>query len=85
MTLSEACRILNVRPPQGGKSDMDLVMERFKRLYDVNEPDNGGSFYLQSKVLRARERIEAEVRRGEEEAEKEAELANGWRPRLFRP
>ncbi|KAF8249419.1 protein transporter [Wilcoxina mikolae CBS 423.85] len=83
LTLSEACRILNVKPPQGGKTDMDIVMERFKSLYDVNEPDNGGSFYLQSKILRARERIEAEVRKAEEEAEQE-EIQTGWKPKLFR-
>jgi len=39
-------------------------MERFKQLYDVNEPGKGGSFYLQSKILRAKERIESEVREG---------------------
>lgn len=36
-------------------------MERFKKLFDQNDPNKGGSFYLQSKILRARERIEAEV------------------------
>ncbi|KAI5791297.1 cochaperone Pam16 [Pyronema domesticum] len=83
MTLSEACQILNVKPLQDGKTDMEIVMNRFKRLYDVNDPEAGGSFYLQSKVLRARERIEAEVRKKEEEEEREEELQGGWRPRLF--
>ena len=32
----------------GGKTDMTSVMDRFKKLYDTNEPKNGGSFYLQS-------------------------------------
>ncbi|KAK8066516.1 mitochondrial import inner membrane translocase subunit tim-16 [Apiospora hydei] len=62
MTLDEACKILNVKPPQGGKANIEEVMDRFKRLFDANDPQKGGSFYLQSKVLRARERIEAEVR-----------------------
>jgi import inner membrane translocase subunit TIM16 len=84
LTLSEACRILNVKPPQLGKMDMEIVMERFKRLFDANEPENGGSFYLQSKILRARERIEVEVRDAEEKAERERELEKGWKPRLFR-
>lgn len=59
-------------------------MERFKKLFDANEPKNGGSFYLQSKVLRARERIEAEV---EAAAEKEARaevLEKGWKPKLYK-
>ena len=41
---------------------MELVMDRFKTLFDKNEPGHGGSFYLQSKILRARERLEAEAR-----------------------
>ena len=68
LTLDEACKILNVKPPMGGKTDMPAVMDRFKKLYDLNEPKKGGSFYLQSKVLRARERIEAEVRDAERKA-----------------
>ena len=57
LSLEEACKILNVKPPQGGKTNMEDVIGRFKRLFDVNDPKNGGSFYLQSKILRARERI----------------------------
>lgn len=41
-------------------------MERFKRMFDANDPKKGGSFYLQSKILRARERIELEVRTHED-------------------
>ena len=82
LTLDEACKILNVKPPSGGKANMDVIMERFKRLFDVNDPQKGGSFYLQSKVLRARERIELEVRQAEEKAEQEAELA--WKPKVFK-
>ena len=63
---------------------MELVMERFKKLFDVNDPKKGGSFYLQSKVLRARERIELEVRQAAEKAEREAELREGWKPKLFK-
>ncbi len=36
---------------------MEEVMDRFKRLFDANDPNKGGSFYLQSKILRARERL----------------------------
>jgi len=84
LTLEEACRILNVKPPQAGKTDMEQVMERFKRLFDVNEPQKGGSFYLQSKVLRARERIEQEVRQAQETAGREQELKEGWKPKVYK-
>jgi len=63
---------------------MEDVTERFKKLFDVNDPKKGGSFYLQSKVLRARERIEAEVRIAEEKAAREAELQEGWKPKVFK-
>jgi len=50
----------------------------------MNDPKKGGSFYVQSKVLRARERIELEVREAREAAEREEELRDGWRPKLYR-
>jgi len=84
LTLDEACRILNVSPPKSGQAPLDRVHEQFKRLFDLNDPKKGGSFYLQSKVLRARERIEMEVREAEERAEREEELRRGWRPKLYR-
>lgn len=63
---------------------MDNVYERFKKLYDVNDPKKGGSFYLQSKILRARERIEMEVRDAERKATMEKELKAGWKPKMYR-
>jgi mitochondrial import inner membrane translocase subunit TIM16 len=84
MTLDEACKILNVKPPQGGQANMEEVMSRFKKLFDTNDPQKGGSFYLQSKVLRARERIEAEVRPAMEKAAQEAEVKEGWKPKVYK-
>ena len=84
MTLEEACKILNVKPPQNGEINMEDVLERFKKLFDVNEPTKGGSFYLQSKVLRARERIESEARKAEEAKSREEELEKGWKPKVFK-
>lgn len=84
LTLDEACKILNVRPPQGGKADMESVMLRFKQLFSQNNPDKGGSFYLQSKILRARERIEMEVREAAEAAERETEIKGGWKPKVYK-
>src|SRR5438876_7546016 len=51
LTLEEACKILNIKPPRGGEANSEEVMERFKRLFDANDPNKGGSFYLQSKIL----------------------------------
>ena len=59
-------------------------MERFKRLFDQNEPKKGGSFYLQSKILRARERIESEMRVVEETEAREKELNEGWKPKVWK-
>ncbi|KAL8659654.1 MAG: hypothetical protein Q9202_007007 [Teloschistes flavicans] len=84
LTLDEACQILNVRSPQGGKADMEEVMDRFKRLFDVNDPTKGGSFYLQSKILRARERIELEVKQTQEKLDRKAEVEDGWNPKVFK-
>jgi import inner membrane translocase subunit TIM16 len=82
LTLDEACKILDVPQPKRGRTDMERVMERFKRLFDSNESKNGGSFYLQSKILRARMRIEAEVRSAE--LEREAKVEKEWRPKFFK-
>lgn len=84
LTLDEACKILNVKPPMGGITNMETVMERFKKLYDLNEPKKGGSFYLQSKILRARERIELEVREAERKMAMEKDLKEGWKPKMYK-
>ncbi|KAI2472944.1 protein transporter [Annulohypoxylon bovei var. microspora] len=84
MTLDEACKILNVKPPQGGQANMEDVMSRFKKLFDQNDPEKGGSFYLQSKILRARERIEAEVKPVMEKTAQEAEIKEGWKPKVYK-
>lgn len=84
MTLNEAVQILNTKPPQDGKVDMEEVMDRFKRLFDANDPQKGGSFYLQSKILRARERIEAEVRPTQEKMAHEQEAKEGWKPNIYK-
>ncbi|KAI1741472.1 import inner membrane translocase subunit TIM16 [Xylaria scruposa] len=84
MTLDEACKILNVKPPQGVNTNVEEVMERFKKLFDANDPQKGGSFYLQSKILRARERIEAEIRPVMEKAAQEAEIKEGFKPKVYK-
>jgi len=84
ITLEEACKILNVGTPKQGNEYSEMVTERFKRLFDMNEPNKGGSFYLQSKILRARERIELEVRTAQEAAERERQLKEPWHPKIYK-
>ncbi|KAJ5683085.1 mitochondrial import inner membrane translocase subunit TIM16 [Penicillium macrosclerotiorum] len=84
LTLDEACKILNVKPPVAGEANIEHVMERFKKLFDINDPQKGGSFYLQSKILRARERIEMEVRQAERKAASEKEISEGWNPKVYK-
>ncbi|KAJ5180487.1 hypothetical protein N7492_003697 [Penicillium capsulatum] len=84
LTLDEACKILNVKPPNGGETNVEHVMARFKKLFDLNDPQKGGSFYLQSKILRARERIEMELREAERKAATDKELREGWNPKVYK-
>lgn len=84
LSLDEACKILNVSPPKAGQTNLAETHERFKRLFDVNDPKKGGSFYIQSKVLRARERIELEVRQAEIRRLEEEEVRVGWKPKIYR-
>ncbi|KAJ6013309.1 Mitochondrial import inner membrane translocase subunit tim16 [Penicillium herquei] len=84
INIDEACKILNVKPPAAGETSVEHVMERFKKLFDLNDPQKGGSFYLQSKILRARERIEMELREVERKTASEKELQEGWKPKVYK-
>lgn len=83
MTLDEACKILDVKPPAGGQADIEQVLARYKKLFDTNEPENGGSFYLQSKIVRAKERFERELGPIREKAQQEAEVKEGP-PKMYK-
>ena len=49
---------------EGGAADAAQVAARYDKLYAMNDPSKGGSFYLQSKILRAREALDAEIAGG---------------------
>ena len=51
MTPAEAAEILHL--PEGGAADAAQVAARYDKLYAMNDPSKGGSFYLQSKSSRA--------------------------------
>eukprot|EP00698_Gefionella_okellyi_P025496 TRINITY_DN9364_c0_g1_i1.p1 TRINITY_DN9364_c0_g1~~TRINITY_DN9364_c0_g1_i1.p1 ORF type:complete len:111 (+),score=20.25 TRINITY_DN9364_c0_g1_i1:45-377(+) len=52
MTLEEAEAILGVSRKNGTRHEM---LEKYQRHFEANDPEKGGSFYLQSKVYRAKE------------------------------
>jgi mitochondrial import inner membrane translocase subunit TIM16 len=54
MTMDEALLILNIHDA----SKQEEVYRAYARLFAMNDPGKGGSFYLQSKVFRALEYIE---------------------------
>ncbi|CEI96496.1 hypothetical protein RMCBS344292_10655 [Rhizopus microsporus] len=56
MSMEEACQILNVTK----EADISKLTKNYEHLFNVNDPTKGGSFYLQSKVVRAKERFELE-------------------------
>lgn len=57
MNLDEAMKILNV-------DDLDphVIEKNYRHLYEANDKKNGGSFYIQSKVFRAKERLDQELK-----------------------
>uniref|UniRef100_A0A1I8EL27 Mitochondrial import inner membrane translocase subunit tim-16 n=2 Tax=Wuchereria bancrofti TaxID=6293 RepID=A0A1I8EL27_WUCBA len=64
ISLQEAMKILNVQDPLKPEE----VEKNYRHLFDINDKTKGGSLYLQSKVYRAKERIDEELQKhfGEE-------------------
>jgi len=56
MTLQEAQQILNINT-----LTPEEIQKNYEHLFKVNDKAVGGSFYLQSKVVRAKERLEEEL------------------------
>ncbi|KAJ2716082.1 mitochondrial import inner membrane translocase subunit TIM16 [Coemansia spiralis] len=54
ITVDESQKILNLKEIDSKEE----LAAKFEYLFDANDPKKGGSFYIQSKVIRARERIE---------------------------
>lgn len=40
---------------------VENVRQAYDKYYQANDPKNGGSFYLQSKIYRAKERLELDL------------------------
>ncbi|EIE76200.1 hypothetical protein RO3G_00904 [Rhizopus delemar RA 99-880] len=56
MSMEEACQILNVNK----EADLSKITKNYDHLFNANDPSKGGSFYIQSKVVRAKERFDLE-------------------------
>ncbi|KAK8734971.1 hypothetical protein OTU49_005753 [Cherax quadricarinatus] len=65
MSLEEAKQILNVED-----LDPERLRKNYEYLFNINDKSKGGSFYIQSKVVRARERIDLELECDAEAAKK---------------
>ncbi|XP_006897536.1 PREDICTED: coronin-7 [Elephantulus edwardii] len=57
LSLQEAQQILNV-----SKLSSEEILKNYEHLFKVNDKSVGGSFYLQSKVVRAKERLDEELK-----------------------
>lgn len=65
MTVQEAQQILNI-----SKLDSEEIQKNYDHLFKVNDKSKGGSFYVQSKVVRAKERLETEMGKAEDGPQK---------------
>ena len=63
MTLEEAKQILNLSDEDflGSKNSQEVLTKNYDHLFLVNDRSKDGSFYLQSKVFRAKERLDQEI------------------------
>lgn len=59
MGREEALEILGVTHEMW-KLEREEVEKRYEKFFAANDPDNGGSFYLQSKIFRAKEFLDTE-------------------------
>lgn len=58
MSLEEARQILNVNP----ENTPEEIQKQYEHLFKINDKSKGGSFYIQSKVYRAKERIDEDLK-----------------------
>lgn len=57
MSLDEAMQVLNV-----DKLDRAQIEKNYQHMFAANDRKNGGSFYIQSKIYRAKERLDQEIK-----------------------
>lgn len=59
-SFKEAKQILNIDDTE--LSDAEKIKQKYEHLFNLNDKVKGGSFYLQSKIFRAKERIDQELK-----------------------
>lgn len=72
IALDEAQQILGVKPGM----TREKLQEVYDKMYTVNDRVNGGSFYLQGRIFRAKERIDMALEQGEMHMEGEVPRAD---------
>ncbi|GMM39426.1 hypothetical protein FOG51_03856 [Hanseniaspora uvarum] len=60
INVSESMDILNLKGPDA--KDLKKINDRYNTLLKINDPEKGGSFYIQSKVYRAAERLKYDLK-----------------------
>ncbi|CAF2377558.1 unnamed protein product [Rotaria sp. Silwood2] len=61
ISLQEAKQILNIHD-DADLNDVEKIKKQYEHLFDLNDKTKGGSFYLQSKIYRAKERLDQELK-----------------------
>ncbi len=56
----EAKQILNISDAE--LTDVEKIEKNYEHLFNLNDKTKGGSFYLQSKIYRAKERFDQELK-----------------------
>lgn len=64
MQPDEAMKILNIDKPIPPAITIckETLEKNYKKFYELNDPGKGGSFYLQSKIYRAKEALDQELK-----------------------
>ncbi|CCH61043.1 hypothetical protein TBLA_0D05510 [Henningerozyma blattae CBS 6284] len=76
ITLDESCKILNIENNMKNLT-IDKINQRFDYLFNINDKAKGGSFYLQSKIYRAAERMKWELAELEKQNREQNKKENG--------
>mmetsp|Transcript_15594 Transcript_15594/g.24249 ORF Transcript_15594/g.24249 Transcript_15594/m.24249 type:complete len:125 (-) Transcript_15594:267-641(-) len=71
ISLDEALMIMNLKD-SGSKVTAEAVQKQYDRYFEANAVEKGGSFYLQSKVYRAKEMLDEYVKEQKDEEKKRA-------------
>jgi import inner membrane translocase subunit TIM16 len=62
MAVDESLQVMNISRAELAATDATAKLsEKYTRMFEANDPENGGSFYLQSKVFRAKEALDDEL------------------------